>query len=49
VWSAAATGGRGTLTWDGRGHGGEPVPAGVYLVRLTDGRSVSTGRVLRLR
>ena len=49
VWSSAATGGRGTLTWDGRGHRGEPVPAGVYLVRLTDGRNVRTGRVLRLR
>jgi bacillopeptidase F len=49
VWSAAAGGGRGALTWDGRGPGGDAVPAGVYLVRLTDGGRVGTGRVLRLR
>lgn len=49
VWSGAATGGRGTLTWDGRGRGGELLPSGVYLVRLRDGRSERTGRVLQLR
>jgi subtilisin family serine protease len=49
VWSAVAAGGPGTLTWDGRGRDGELLPSGVYLVRLRDGRSERTGRVLQLR
>jgi hypothetical protein len=37
------------LLWDGRDHRGEPVAAGVYFVRATDGQSVQAVRVVRLR
>ena len=49
VWSIDATGAQGELGWDGRDADGAAVPAGVYLVRLTRGGEVTTGRMLRLR
>jgi flagellar hook assembly protein FlgD len=35
-------------TWDGRGRGGEALPAGVYFFRI-EGSAPGTGRVLLLR
>jgi choice-of-anchor B domain-containing protein len=35
--------------WDGRDEAGEPVPAGVYLLRLADGDQVRTSRVVLMR
>ena len=38
-----------SVRWNGRDAAGRVLPAGVYLVRLKDGRSVATARVLLLR
>jgi len=48
---AAGTLGAGAhdATWDGRGAGGGVLPPGVYLVRLSTARAVSTARVALLR
>ncbi len=37
------------LTWDGRDGNGTPVSAGVYFIRIEDGDTVSTLRVLKAR
>ncbi len=39
----------GTATWDGRDAAGEPVAAGLYLVRLSTPAGAATVRVTRLR
>ena len=36
------------LRWDGRNDAGRRVPAGVYLLRVRDGREVLHSRVVRL-
>jgi hypothetical protein len=36
------------FSWDGRDRRGRPVPAGVYFLRASDGRSVAVRRVVRL-
>jgi flagellar basal-body rod modification protein FlgD len=36
-------------TWDGRDSSGAPVPAGLYLLRLDDGRSTRTRTVVVVR
>jgi hypothetical protein len=41
--------GRTTATWDGRGVSGEPVPSGVYFVRLTCQGHSRTARLVLLR
>ncbi len=41
--------GRHSLTWDGRGADGRPVPAGVYFVRATTGGLVRAWRVVRVK
>jgi hypothetical protein len=38
-----------TLPWDGRGDGGRPVSAGIYLLRLTISSGARTGRVVLTR
>jgi hypothetical protein len=38
-----------TVSWDGRAAGGAPLPAGVYLIRLTDGAAVVARRLAWLR
>ncbi len=40
--------GQTTFAWDGRDALGAPVPAGVYLARITSGREVVTARIVRL-
>jgi hypothetical protein len=37
------------LIWDGRDERGVPAPAGLYFVRVAQGASIATGRVVRLR
>jgi len=44
-----APGPHGAVVWDARDDGRRFVPAGAYFYRLTAGRSVTTGRLLRLR
>jgi flagellar hook assembly protein FlgD len=41
--------GRHAVTWDGRDLAGDPVPSGVYFVRLEAGGFSRTGKILRLR
>src|SRR5262245_8924880 len=36
------------VSWDGRGEGGEPVPAGVYLLRFSAGGGSTFARIVRL-
>jgi FlgD Ig-like domain len=48
--ATSAASGRGELVWDGLGRGGEALPAGIYLVRMSvRGRSVETRRVALVR
>ncbi len=52
VWSRRFDGlapGAQFFVWDGTSNDGESLPAGVYFVRLEDGRGESTGRTVRLR
>ncbi|MFH1679970.1 MAG: T9SS type A sorting domain-containing protein, partial [Candidatus Eisenbacteria bacterium] len=37
------------LSWDGRGHGGAELPAGVYFGRVTTGSRTGTDRLVILR
>lgn len=37
------------VTWDGRGASGDPMPAGVYLVRVQAGDVTSTRKLVRVR
>ena len=46
---APDTDGRCSLFWDGTDGSGERVASGVYFVRATDGSSVATGKLVRLR
>jgi len=39
----------GFVDWEGRNEAGDPVPAGVYFVRLDDGASESRARVVLIR
>jgi hypothetical protein len=48
VRTLRADGGR-VLTWDGRDERGVAAPAGLYFVRIAQGASIATGRVVRLR
>jgi subtilisin family serine protease len=48
VWSATTQGG-GALEWDGRDAYGRAVPAGVFLMRSSDGHTATTARILRVR
>jgi bacillopeptidase F len=48
VWSASVPGTSGGIEWDGRDRDGRMLPAGVYVVRLADGPSAVSRRVLRL-
>ena len=41
--------GRASLLWDGSGDSGRPLPAGVYLLRRTDGGGSETVKVQKLR
>ena len=41
--------GAGTVTWDGRGAGGAPVSAGVYIVRLDTGQETLARKIVLLR
>lgn len=41
--------GTGTLTWDGTNADDDPVPSGMYLLRLTAGDVTSTTRLVKLR
>jgi flagellar hook assembly protein FlgD len=41
--------GRHEAVWDGREQDGRPVPSGIYLVRLTAGRSCRIQRTALLR
>jgi len=36
-----------TVTWDGRGEGGERVPAGVYMLRFSAGGGAAVARIVR--
>ncbi len=45
VRTLTAPAGSGVLRWDGRGPGGDPVPAGIYFLRITDGSAVQVRRV----
>jgi len=36
-----------TVTWDGRGEGGERVPAGVYVLRFSAGDGAAVARIVR--
>ena len=47
--SGAPRDGRGSVVWDGRGGSGQRLPAGIYLLRLGDGRTAITKRVALLR
>lgn len=40
---------RETVGWDGRGKGGERVPAGVYFARVRDADTESSARIVVLR
>jgi probable HAF family extracellular repeat protein len=40
--------GRHTIAWDGRGHSGEPLPAGLYLARFASGSGPSVTRRVSL-
>ncbi len=42
-------GGERTLVWDGRDKGGRLAASGVYLVRMTAGEAIATGRVVMVR
>ncbi len=39
----------GVIVWDGRGENGEQMPAGVYIVRVSNGRDSASSRVLLTR
>jgi hypothetical protein len=39
----------GAVTWDGRDASGRTAPAGVYLLRVTDGHSDRSARIVRIR
>ena len=41
--------GTGSVVWDGRADSGEKLPAGIYFLRLQDGRATITKRVTLLR
>ena len=41
--------GAGVVRWDGRGDDGRPLRAGVYLIRLTDGRATTSRRMALLK
>jgi hypothetical protein len=45
----AAGGGDLRLSWDGCDSRGQPVPGGVYLIRVTDGTASGTLRIVRVR
>lgn len=45
----ATSSGEYTLSWDGRGADGRPVPPGVYFARLTSARARASARFVRLR
>jgi flagellar hook assembly protein FlgD len=40
--------GRHTITWEGRSHGGDVVPAGLYFVRMRAGAFEVTRQVVRI-
>lgn len=44
-----ANGGEGVVTWDGRNAAGQPAPAGVYFVKMTQGARSITSRVAIVR
>ena len=48
VWEARADAASGTLTWDGRRLSGQALPAGLYLVRYSDGERTAFQRVVLL-
>jgi flagellar hook assembly protein FlgD len=41
--------GTATIEWDGRDRAGRPVPAGVYLVRVSTADGAAARRVTRIR
>ena len=45
----AVSPGQQTLIWNGTGLRGEPMPGGVYLVRLASGSEFATARVVLVR
>ena len=45
---AGGAAGARTLTWDGRDDSGATAPAGLYFVRVAQGPSIATARVVRL-
>jgi len=49
VWDGVAPRGASTLRLDGRGDGGAPLDAGLYVARLRAGSTAVTVRVLRVR
>ena len=42
-------GGERRVAWEARGHGGEPLGSGVYLLRLRTERGIATGKITLLR
>jgi flagellar hook capping protein FlgD len=52
IWSRTILGprpGRLTIDWNGADDDGHAVPAGIYLVRVEDGRRRAAGKIVRLR
>jgi hypothetical protein len=49
VFQGGLSSGSHTLTWDGKGSGGEAVAAGIYFMRVTvDGRVIGSAKMVRL-